>query len=172
MIKNLLLTIVGVIIIFILIIVGHQKESAKEVDATFVINNEVIDDIVDGLWVEVRLNDEEQKVIVREDNNVLREMICSGGTEDEPTVLGTFNLKNRGLWFYSERFKEGATYWVRFNEQYLFHGIPRDKDWNIIKEEEDKLGKPASHGCIRLGEDNAKWFYENVPDGTTVIIHE
>ncbi|MCT4686178.1 L,D-transpeptidase [Vallitalea sp.] len=161
-----------ILAIFIFIAGGCKKEVAKEVEARFVINDEVIEDIVEGLWVEVALKEEGHIVIVRENNKIKKEMICSGGTKEEPTLLGTFSLENRGLWFYSERFKEGAKYWVRITEQYLFHGIPRDKDWNIIKEEQDKLGKPASHGCIRLGEEDAQWFYENVPDGTTVIIHE
>ncbi|GMQ62052.1 L,D-transpeptidase [Vallitalea maricola] len=161
-----------ILTVFVCIAGGCKKEVAEEVEARFVINDEVIEDIVEGLWVEVALKEEGHKVIVRENNEIKKEMICSGGTKDEPTLLGTFSLENRGLWFYSERFKEGAKYWVRITEQYLFHGIPRDKDWNIIKEEQDKLGEPASHGCVRLGEEDAQWFYENVPDGTTVIIHE
>jgi lipoprotein-anchoring transpeptidase ErfK/SrfK len=173
--KRILLFIimVGIIIGTIIAIVSaRESNKIKDVDARFVINDEVIEDIVEGLWVDVCLKEDEHKVIVREDNEIIKQMICSGGTKEDPTLLGTFKLENRGLWFYSERFKEGATYWVRITEQYLFHGIPRDKDWNIIEEEQEKLGGPASHGCIRLSEEDAKWFYDNVPDGTTVIIHE
>lgn len=161
-----------IMLIIICLIFSCNGNQVKDVDARFVINDEVVEDSPGGIWVEVSLTNEEHKVIVREDKEVIREMICSGGTPDEPTLLGTFNLENRGSWFYSERFKEGATYWVRITEQYLFHGIPRNKEWEIIQEELDKLGGPASHGCIRLSEDDAKWFYDNVPDGTTVIIHD
>ena len=124
------------------------------------------------IWVEVSLNARGHRVFVRNKNELIREMICSGGTEDEPSILGTYYLQNRGDEFYSERFKEGALYWVRIKDQYLFHSIPRDKNWNIIEEELNKLGGPASHGCIRLEDEDAKWFYENVPDGTMVIIHD
>ncbi|TCT12162.1 lipoprotein-anchoring transpeptidase ErfK/SrfK [Natranaerovirga pectinivora] len=124
------------------------------------------------VWVEVSLNERGHKVYVRNKNELIREMTCSGGTADEPTILGTYYLENRGDEFYSERFKEGALYWVRIQDQYLFHSIPRDKDWNIIEEELKKLGGPASHGCIRLEDKDAKWFYENIPDGTMVIIHD
>lgn len=164
---GLFLLIMGIIVC---LIYSCDRDQVKDVDARFV-GNDVVEDM-EGLWVEVSLKEEGHKVIVREDNEVIREMICSGGTPDEPTVLGTFTLQNRGEWFYSERFKEGATHWVRITEQYLFHGIPRTKDWEIIQEEQDKLGGPASHGCIRLGEEDAKWFYDNVPDGTTVVIHD
>ena len=159
------------LIVFTLILSSCNKENV-EVKSRYVINDEVIEDMVEGLWVEVSLKEDGHKVIVREDSEIIKDMICSGGTEEEPTVLGTFEIENRGLWFYSERFKEGAKYWIRITEQYLFHSIPRDKEWNIIEEEKEKLGKPASHGCIRLSDEDAKWLYDNVPDKTTVIIHD
>lgn len=126
----------------------------------------------DQLWVEVSLTEDSHKVLVREGNMVLKEMLCSGGTKEEPTILGVFYLENRGEWFYSERYKEGALYWVRFHEQYLFHSVPIDENFDVIESELKLIGKPASHGCIRLIEEDAKWFYYNVPDDTMVVIHD
>ena len=123
------------------------------------------------LWVEVELGNI-QKVTVRKGLEVVREMSCSGGLLKSPTVLGTFYLKDRGEHFFSERFNEGATHWVRITEQYLFHGIPRDENWNIKTSELNKIGQRASHGCIRLKEEDAEWFYLNVPHNTMIIIHE
>lgn len=162
----------AIMVIMIILIYSCGSDQLEDADARFVVRDEQDDHVIEGLWVEVSLKEDGHKVFIREDDQLLREMICSGGTSDEPTPLGTFNLQNRGEKFYSQRFKEGATYWVRIKEQYLFHGIPRNEDWEIIKEELDKLGGPASHGCIRLAEEDAKWFYDNVPDGTTVIIHD
>ncbi|NLL70946.1 MAG: L,D-transpeptidase family protein [Epulopiscium sp.] len=125
----------------------------------------------DLLWVEVSLK-EYHEVIIYEGKKEVRRMKASGGTKEEPTVLGTFYLQDRGPYFFSERFGEGATFWVRIVDQYLFHGIPRNQDWNIIERERKKLGGPASHGCIRLSEEDALWFYENIPQGTMVIIHQ
>lgn len=124
-------------------------------------------------WIEVALTQEQQKVYIRQGKNkLIKEMICSGGTKDQPTIMGTYYLQNRGNKFFSERFNEGALYWIRIKDQYLFHSIPRDRKWNIIKEELEKIGKPASHGCIRLIDDDAKWVYENIEDKTMVIIHD
>ena len=36
---------------------------------------------------------------------------------------------------------------------------------------DDRLGEALSHGCIRLAPENAKWIYDNILDGTTVVIH-
>ncbi|NLK97146.1 L,D-transpeptidase family protein [Defluviitalea saccharophila] len=125
----------------------------------------------DDLWVEVSLKGKHE-VIIHKGKDIIRRMPASGGTKEEPTVLGTFFIQDRGTSFFSKRFNEGATYWVRIIDQYLFHGIPRDNHWNIIESERKKIGKPASHGCVRMNEEDAKWFYENIPHGTMVIIHE
>ncbi len=33
------------------------------------------------------------------------------------------------------------------------------------------LGTPSSHGCVRIDISQAKWIYDNVPTGTTVVIY-
>ena len=33
------------------------------------------------------------------------------------------------------------------------------------------LGKQVSHGCVRLDINNAKWLYDNIPNGTKVVIY-
>ncbi|MCG0277681.1 MAG: L,D-transpeptidase [Thermanaeromonas sp.] len=49
--------------------------------------------------------------------------------------------------------------------------MPMDRNQRIIPEEAAKLGTPASHGCVRLEVDNAKWIYDYIPPGTPVYIH-
>ncbi|MGI6486102.1 MAG: L,D-transpeptidase family protein [Tepidanaerobacteraceae bacterium] len=130
-------------------------------------------DIGDVIWVEVNLRPL-QKVIVYQGKKAIKSMIASGGLPepDKVTPLGHFNLKDRGKYFWSERFQEGAYHWVRITDNFLVHSVPRDKDDKIIEEELKKLGIPASHGCIRLKDEDAKWFYDNVPSGSLVIIHD
>ena len=41
---------------------------------------------------------------------------------------------------------------------------------DYLEDEAMKLGQPASHGCVRLTVADAKWFYDQVPDGTPVTI--
>ena len=123
-----------------------------------------------NLWVEVVLSDV-QEVRIWTNGNLSRVMPCSGGIAESPTIMGTFTLQERGDDFYSPRFQEGARYWIRIHKQYLFHSVPRDENGNIIMAEEEKIGAPASHGCIRLLDKDAEWFYNTIPDGTMVIIH-
>lgn len=95
-------------------------------------------------------------------------IVCATGKNTSPTTRGTFFIKDKGEWFYSERLKSGAKYWVRFNNCYLFHSIPMDKNKNIL---DNRLGERCSSGCIRMSLEDIKWFYDNIEYGTTVFIN-
>lgn len=125
-----------------------------------------------GWWIDVSIS--EQSVRIFKDGRLQKQMIASTGTKDKPTPLGQFKIQNRGLWFFSQKYQQGGKYWVSFKNwgQYLFHSVPMDKNQNILPEEASKLGQPASHGCIRLAIADAKWIYDNIPQGTPVNIHQ
>lgn len=128
---------------------------------------------VDGaglLWVYVELDKGTHWVHVFHGDERVRRMLASGGRPGDETPEGTFRIQNRGYHFWSQKYGEGAYYWVRIFGNYLFHSVPVDREGRIIEEEARRLGCPASHGCIRLRMDDARWFYENVPDGTWVVI--
>jgi hypothetical protein len=46
-------------------------------------------------------------------------------------------------------------------EGYLLHGTP----------DKNSIGLAATHGCVRLGDEDIEWLYENVPVGTPVYIY-
>lgn len=100
--------------------------------------------------------------------NLLKTFSCSSGIQGEDTPIGTFTIKEKGDWFFSENYKQGGKYWVQFSGNYLFHSLPYANDKKTIVD--FTLGKPASHGCIRLRELDSKWIYDNVPRGSKVII--
>jgi hypothetical protein len=119
----------------------------------------------------------DQKTYVYEGGALLRTMACSTGLidGDDDTPLGDYIINEsgakKGEWFYSAKYKEGAKYWVGFiGGTYLFHSVAMDKDGRIIESEAAKLGKPASHGCIRLAVEDAYWFYKTIPSGTKLRI--
>jgi len=123
----------------------------------------------DDFRIEVDLT--KQKVFVYYKDELIREMICSGGA-DESTPLGEFETSQKIEYDWVSRFNVGAYYWIRFYGNYLFHSVPFDKNGEMIIEEYEKLGSPASHGCIRLKLDEAKWLYEKLPLGVKVIIYK
>lgn len=122
----------------------------------------------------IKVSLREQRVKVYEKGELVKDMVCSSGVEGYETPKGTYYVQNRGTWFYSGKYKMGAKFWTSFKDWgvYLFHSIPLDKHQQIIQEEAEKLGTPASHGCLRLSIEDSKWIYENVPSGTKVVIVE
>lgn len=128
-------------------------------------------DMGEKYWVDVKLGGKHTVTVYRGSVKV-REMPASGGRSQSPTPMGCFYTRDRGHSFWSHRYGEGATYWVRLVGQILVHSVPKDSRWRTKEEEHDKLGLPASHGCIRLDEKDAKWFFDNIPGGTLVIIHK
>lgn len=100
-------------------------------------------------------------------------MACSTGKNIEDTPLGTFKTSNKYTW----RLMVDGTYSqyaYRINGPILFHAVPcfTQSKSNIETLEFNKLGSPASLGCVRLSVLDAKWLIENCPSGTTVTIYD
>jgi lipoprotein-anchoring transpeptidase ErfK/SrfK len=123
-----------------------------------------------SFFIDVSIAD--QKVRIFKNDQLTKEWTVSTGISNA-TPLGRFKIQNRGEWFFSEKYQQGAMWWVSFKDWgvYLFHSVPMDKSRAIITDEANKLGTPASHGCVRLEIENAKWIYDNIPQGTEVYIH-
>ena len=128
---------------------------------------------MDGVQLVVSIP--KQKVYV-EDNTgkVYYTMYCSTGmlNKNDATPKGKFTIQNRGDSFYNQNLDEGANYWTSFTHDntYLFHTVPTKQDGTYNIPEAEKLGRPASHGCIRLGVPDARWINQNIPNGTQVTI--
>lgn len=98
-----------------------------------------------------------------------KEFLCSTGIENKETPVGVFEVQTRAPWFFASKYGQGGKYYVQFMGNYLFHSIPFAEDQETVLDE--TLGEPASHGCIRLDTDDAKWLYDNVSDGSKIIIY-
>lgn len=85
-----------------------------------------------------------------------------------PTGLTTVSYKSAGGWTtgtYTVRpvvgFYPGTGY--AFHSRLCYPGTDKEYDFSA--------GYPVSHGCIRMYKNDVKWIYNNVPVGTTVVIH-
>lgn len=101
--------------------------------------------------------------------DTVKTFTCSTGIDDEETPTGVFDVRERGDWFFSDKYQQGGKYWVQFYGDYLFHSVPYNEDQSEVVD--NTLGTPASHGCIRLKVNDAKWIYDNIEAGTKVIIN-
>lgn len=97
-------------------------------------------------------------------------MICSTG---EDTPLGEYRTIEQYRWRYLFGDVYGQ-YAVRIVEHILFHSVPylSQNPADLEYEEFNKLGTPASLGCIRLQVADVKWIYDNCPIGTPVVLYD
>ena len=90
---------------------------------------------------------------------------CGNGAASTPTVKGTFTVTSRGYSFGTNEYT--CYYWTQFYGDYLFHSILYYAGTFTVLD--DTLGASVSHGCVRLDINNAKWIYNNIPNGTKVV---
>lgn len=110
----------------------------------------------------------------------VRAMACSVGDykpenpNSEPTPVGTFKITDKYEWGLMVDGSYGR-YACRVFEDILFHSVPylggRVK-WGLETDQYNKLGSPASLGCIRLTIEDAKWIFDNCAPGTVVEVYD
>lgn len=96
---------------------------------------------------------------------------CGKNVGDTP--LGTYQTINEYNW---RKMVDGtySQYAYRIVGSILFHSVPyytqakNDLEW----EEFNKLGTPASLGCVRMTVADSKWLMDNCPIGTLVTIYD
>ncbi len=105
----------------------------------------------------------------REDDTIVRQMLCTIGKAETPSPRGTFKMgKHRVRFGRFVDFDCCAQYWTEITRNVYIHSVLyREKNAKtLIRQSYRELGKAASHGCIRLTVPDAKWIYENIAPGT------
>jgi lipoprotein-anchoring transpeptidase ErfK/SrfK len=129
------------------------------------------------MWVEVSLGDRVLR-LHQGDKTILKEMTVAVGKTLTPTPTGNFEVMEmvedpiwQNPWKPSVVYKEGdsanplGVRWIGFKksgeDDYGIHGT----------ENKDSLGKAVTHGCIRLSNEDVSYLYEQLEEGTPVVIH-
>lgn len=98
---------------------------------------------------------------------------CSTGLNPEDTPLGVFKVSDKYRW---RLMVDGtyAQYAMRIHGQIMLHSIPYLEASSDTLEywEYNKLGQPASLGCVRFKAGVIKWIYDNCDPGTTIVIYD
>lgn len=112
----------------------------------------------------------QQRLFLFEYGELKADMYCSSGKTTTETPAGEFIKYGTKRTIYSDADPDIAYYGIRLNGRVYIHSVSHiDGDYS---KSIAMLGRKASHGCVRVPLDWAKWFYENIPDGTKVIITE
>lgn len=120
--------------------------------------------------VNVSLKNQKTYVYKGKKNNwtLIKVFPCSTGITGEETPVGSFTVKEKGDWFFSNKYNQGGKYWTQIVGDILFHSVPFSRDKKTVVDY--TLNKPSSHGCIRLSISDSKWIYTNIPKGSKVLI--
>lgn len=165
-----------------------EEDANEEIIENIVEENEVAENTVteekpkntSGTRYRLEVNCEQNVVNVyeRDENgeykNCVKVMLCSVGSATP--MSGTYSLKKYGGWEWKGL--QGDVYGqyaTQITGNILFHSVPytkRGDNSSLEYWEYDKLGTPASLGCIRLTVKNAKWIYDNCAAGTKVYFYK
>ncbi len=103
----------------------------------------------------------------------VKAIVCSTGKEVGDTPLGKFSTLISYKWLRMVDDSYGQ-YAYRFYGSILFHSVPyytQSKD-NLEWEQFNKLGEPASLGCVRVCVADAMWLINNCQVGTAVEVYD
>ncbi|MGN1383354.1 MAG: L,D-transpeptidase family protein [Eubacterium sp.] len=109
----------------------------------------------------------------------VRAMLCSTGVNRTPettTYNGTWRTSSKKRWLTMSL--DGSFFDYGQYTAHLYGGIFIHSVWYYApkhnaqaRAEFNKLGRKASHGCIRVSTADAKWMYDNCPAGTKVTVY-
>ena len=128
----------------------------------------------------VKVSTADQRVYVYGlDNNnqhtvLVRTMKCSTGKNETPTPKGTYQATTGpgARWHYFKKFECWAQYAYYIQGDIMFHSVLyNQKDGPVTQSSVNNLGRKASHGCVRLSVEDAKWLWENCPARTKIIVY-
>ncbi len=117
--------------------------------------------------LEIDLKNQKLKYYVA--GNLWKESPVSTGKPAMPTPKGKFKIVNKVPKAWSKTYKLWMPFWLGLGSgQFGIHELPV---WpSGYREGADHLGKPVSHGCIRLGIGPAQYIYDRVAVGLEVEI--
>ncbi len=95
---------------------------------------------------------------------IIKAFPCASGKASTPSPKGVFKVtyKETG-WYYVNTKELYITHWCGRNS---FHTRPLYNDGSVCS---PTMGRPVSHGCARLYNNDAYYIYKHIPAGTTVI---
>lgn len=128
--------------------------------------------------IKVSLDDQRVYVYGLDDNNeytdLVKKMKCSTGRNATPTPTGTFQSTTGpgARWHYFKKFDCWAQYAYYIEGDIMFHSVLYNQQGGAVTQSSvNNLGRKASHGCVRLSVEDAKWIYQNCPKATKVIVY-
>lgn len=126
-----------------------------------------------GPW-RIEVNRRSCFVVVYQGQIEMRAFVCSTAANGVSTPTGNFTILDKLRWHTLDGPTYGQ-YCSHITSNILFHSVPNTRPYDnhsLKAAEYNKLGTPASGGCIRLTVEHAKYIYDHCPVGTKVYISD
>ncbi|MBQ3574075.1 MAG: murein L,D-transpeptidase, partial [Clostridia bacterium] len=128
--------------------------------------------------LKVSTKDQRVYAYALDDNNeytvLVHTMKCSTGKDATPTPKGTYQATTGpgARWHYFKKYECWAQYAYYIEGDIMFHSVLYgEKDGPVTRSSVNNLGRKASHGCVRLSVEDAKWIYYNCPMKTKIVVY-
>ena len=130
-------------------------------------------------YIELDLTNQLVTVYNTKDNTIAHQMLCSSG-KNNATPTGTWYLPPKTLdterseWYLMKSYNCWVKFATKISGPYFFHSIPfTGKNNNAMNANAAReFGIPASHGCIRLRVEDARYIAQNCLAGTRLRIYK
>ena len=100
---------------------------------------------------------------------LIRTCLCGSGKPSTPTIRGVFAVTyKQNAWNYGSYYCGPV---VRFYSGFAFHSRLEYWPMGSGRFYDARIGFPISHGCLRMYDDDIWFIYNNIPSGTTVVVH-
>lgn len=124
---------------------------------------------VAGKYIDINVSS--QVMTIFENGKVLESYLISSGKPGMDTPKGEYHIYNKAPRPWSKKYGLYMPYWMALVADGKF-GIHELPEWpGGYKEGVSHLGRPVSHGCVRLGVGAAKKVYEWADQGTAVFVY-
>lgn len=130
-------------------------------------------------YIGVDISNQVVTVYRTSDDAIVRQMLCSTGKNDATPTGDFFLPRNRRSderveWYYFYDFECWAKYATRVTGNILFHSLTYavKRESSLSQKAVREWGVPASHGCIRLLVEDARFIAQNCKAGTYCKIYK
>lgn len=100
---------------------------------------------------------------------LLKSFLCSTGTNLMPTPMGTYKYCGKDKAWIKEDYQVRPVLYFDMYRGLAFHSRLYSPDGSRLIDA--TIGRPASHGCIRMYDEDIWWMEHYLTYGTTVIVY-
>ncbi len=143
-----------------------SKDCSDELKEIFVNENGYKSSSKYLIWISLKF--QQVNAFIGEKGNwkLERSAMCATGRNVTPTISGVFKyFEYETRWNFGEYYVGPV---MLFNGGAAMHSRTYKPDGSLL---DATLGRPASHGCVRMKQEDIDWLAKYIPLGTTVVVY-